>query len=137
MMMAATDVAVIAGSVSTVVFVASYLPMLLKAVRSKDLSSYSASNLILANAGNVVHSVYVFSLPAGPLWVLHTFYLIGSSLMLFWWSRYRRRGDRPRPDAGESVVRKDAPTEEPATADEPELLASVMSDAAAAGPERC
>ncbi len=42
MMMAATDVAVIAGSVSTVVFVASYLPMLLKAVRSKDLSSYSA-----------------------------------------------------------------------------------------------
>ena len=66
-MMAATDVAVIAGSVSTVVFVASYLPMLLKAVRSKDLSSYSASNLILANAGNVVHSVYVFSLPASSI----------------------------------------------------------------------
>lgn len=134
MMMAATDVAVIAGSVSTVVFVASYLPMLLKAVRSKDLSSYSASNLILANAGNVVHSVYVFSLPAGPLWVLHTFYLVGSSLMLFWWSRYRRRGARRRSSAVGPAHRDTG--DEPATEEDPGLLPPAMSDAAAAGPER-
>jgi uncharacterized protein with PQ loop repeat len=135
MMMAATDVAVIAGSVSTVVFVASYLPMLLKAVRSKDLSSYSATNLILANAGNVVHSVYVFSLPAGPLWVLHTFYLVGSSLMLFWWSRYRRRAVRRR--SGAVVPAHRDTGDEPATDEDPGRLTPAMSDAAAAGPERC
>ena len=88
--MAVPDVAVLAGTVSTVIFVASYLPMLLKAVRSKDLSSYSALNLVLANAGNAIHSIYVFSLPAGPLWALHTFYLIASAMMLIWWARYRR-----------------------------------------------
>jgi uncharacterized protein with PQ loop repeat len=135
MMMAATDVAVIAESVSTVVFVASDLPMLLKAVRSKDLSSYSASNLILANAGNVVHSVYVFRLPAGPLWVLHTFYLVGSSLMLFWWSRYRRRAVRRR--SGAVVPAHRDTGDEPATDEDPGRLTPAMSDAAAAGPERC
>ena len=71
MMMAATDVAVIAGSVSTVVFVASYLPMLLKAVRSKDLSSYSASNLILANAGTWC-TRSTSSACRRTVWVLHT-----------------------------------------------------------------
>ena len=41
--------------------------MLGKAARTKDLASYSIGNIVLANAGNLVHSVYVFSLPAGPL----------------------------------------------------------------------
>jgi uncharacterized protein with PQ loop repeat len=89
--MAAPDVAVLAGTASTSIFVASYLPMLVKAVRSKDLSSYSVLNLVLANVGNTVHSIYVFSLPPGPLWALHSFYLVGSALMLLWWVRYRRK----------------------------------------------
>lgn len=79
---------VVAGTVSTTVFVGSYLPMLVKAVRTKDLSSYSAGNLVLANVGNAVHSVYVFSLPFGPLWFLHTFYVVSSAFMLLWWWRY-------------------------------------------------
>jgi hypothetical protein len=42
--------------------------MLVKAHRTRDLASYSLGNLLLANVGNAVHSVYVFSLPAGPIW---------------------------------------------------------------------
>jgi hypothetical protein len=38
-----------------------------------------------------VHSIYVFSLPAGPIWALHSFYLTTSWLMLIWWLRYRPR----------------------------------------------
>ena len=83
--------ALIAGSVSTVVFVASTLPMLVKAARTKDLGSYSVGNLVLANLGNLVYAVYVFSLPAGPIWALHSFYLVSSFAMLVMWLNYRRR----------------------------------------------
>jgi hypothetical protein len=78
------DSALLAGMISTIFFVASYLPMLTKAARTRDLGSYSRSNLVLANA---VHSMYVFSLPLGPIWVLHTFYLVSTAIMLVWhWS---------------------------------------------------
>ena len=89
---------VTAGVVATVVFAGSTLPMLGKAVRSKDLASYSRSNLVLANVGNAVYSVYVFSLPPGPIWLLHTFYVISSALMLVWSLRYggRRVAEAPR-----------------------------------------
>ncbi|RYP85580.1 hypothetical protein EKO23_12180 [Nocardioides guangzhouensis] len=70
--------------VSTVLFVGSYLPMLVKAFRTRDLTSYSLGNLVLANVGNAVHSVYVFSLPVGPIWFLHGFYVLGTLLMLVW-----------------------------------------------------
>jgi uncharacterized protein with PQ loop repeat len=82
---------IIAGSVSTTIFALSTLPMLLKAFRTKDLKSYSLGNILLANAGNVIHSVYVFSLPSGPIWLLHTFYLVTTGLMLVWYLRYERR----------------------------------------------
>lgn len=85
-------VPVVAGVVSTVIFAVSMLPMLVKAGRSKDLSSYSLGNIALANVGNVVHSVYVFSLPAGPVWVLHSFYLASTVLMLVWYLRYELAG---------------------------------------------
>ena len=79
---------VLAGTVSTVVFACSALPMLHKAAVTKDLASYSLGNISLANAGNLVHSLYVFHLPAGPIWVLHAFYLVSSALMLFWYLRF-------------------------------------------------
>lgn len=78
-----------AGSVSTLIFAFSTLPMLMKAFRTKDLSSYSLGNILLANVGNLVHSVYVFSLPPGPIWLLHSFYLITTGLMLIWYLRYQ------------------------------------------------
>lgn len=88
------DLAVLAGILSTGLFAMSYLPMLVKAARTKDLSSYSLGNLAITNVGNVVHSVYVFSLPLGPIWFLHTFYLVASALMLTWFLRYRSVGQR-------------------------------------------
>jgi len=62
--------------------------MLVKARRTRDLTSYSRGNIMLSNVGNAVHSIYVFSMPVGPLWLLHTFYLASSALMLFWSVRY-------------------------------------------------
>jgi uncharacterized protein with PQ loop repeat len=97
------SVAVLAGTVSTVLFALSTLPMLIKAARTKDLDSYSRGNMVLANVGNAVHSIYVFQLPAGPIWALHAFYLVSSALMLFWHLRYARRPARteasPKPPA--------------------------------------
>ncbi len=89
----------LAGTVATAVFVGSVLPMLHKAHRTRELSSYSFGNIALANLGNAVHSVYVFHLPPGPIWVLHTFYLVTSGLMLHWYVRSRRV---PREDASAS-----------------------------------
>jgi hypothetical protein len=73
--------------------------MLIKARRSRNLKSYSLGNLLLANLGNVVHSIYVVSLPVGPIWGLHAFYLITTGLMLLWYLRYsaKMRIDRKRP----------------------------------------
>jgi hypothetical protein len=100
---------VLAGSVSTAIFIASTLPMLVKAGRTKDLASYSQGNILLANIGNLTYAVYVFSLPLGPVWALHGFHLGATGLMLFWYLRYARR--RPRtsdlarqPDRGSQIV---------------------------------
>lgn len=46
-------VAFIAGTLSTAIFAASTMPMVLKAARTKDLSSYSGGNLVLSNLGNL------------------------------------------------------------------------------------
>lgn len=90
------DLPVIAGAISTCLFAASMLPMLVKAARTKDVGSYSIGNLALSNIGNLVHSVYVFSLPFGPIWLLHSFYLVTTALMLLWWLSYApSRGREP------------------------------------------
>jgi hypothetical protein len=81
-------VAVLAGSISTALFVVSALPMLYKAARTRDLGSYSLGNLLLANVGNGFYAIYVFSMPVGPIWALHSFYMLSSALMLFWYLRY-------------------------------------------------
>jgi len=76
------DAATLAGAVSTVLFAAANLPMVVKAVRSGDLRSYSFSALVMGNVGNAVYTVYVLSLPFGPIWVLHGFYLTTMAVML-------------------------------------------------------
>ena len=87
------EVPVIAGFTSTILFAISTLPMLARAYRTKDLHSYSIGNILIANGGNLVHSVYVYSLPAGPIWLLHTFHLITTGLMLGWYLRYEGHPD--------------------------------------------
>lgn len=84
------NVSILAGGVSTLLFAISNLPMLVKAVRTKDLTSYSLGSIAMINVANAIHSVYVFSLPAGPIWLLHSFYLVASALMLALCLRYRR-----------------------------------------------
>ncbi|HET6728371.1 MAG TPA: hypothetical protein VFG96_03070 [Jiangellaceae bacterium] len=100
---------VVAGAISTTIFALSTLPMLVKAARTRDLSSYSLGNILLANVGNAIHSIYVFHLPAGPVWVLHTFYVISTGLMLFWYLLYapartvrRNTHSGPPPSLGRS-----------------------------------
>jgi hypothetical protein len=93
------DMATLAGSMSTAIFVTSALPMLVKAARTRDLDSYSRGQLVLANVGNAINSVYVFSLPVGPIWFLHAFNLACTLLMLAWHLRYAR----PGPSASRSL----------------------------------
>jgi uncharacterized protein with PQ loop repeat len=86
------DLPVIAGTLSTIIFFIGTFPMLHKAYRTRDLRSYSKGMLLLNNTGNVIHAVYIYSLPAGPIWFLHGFYLVVTGLMLIWYIRYV---DRP------------------------------------------
>jgi uncharacterized protein with PQ loop repeat len=136
--MSTDQIGVVAGMLSTSLFVLSYLPMLVKAVRTKDLSSYSPGYLVLANVGNLIHSVYVATLPFGPIWFLHIFYTASSALMLCWYLRYHPRDavastgiSTPRPPP--------APTAQP-TANGPPLpcpdwaIAASSTVCSAAGP---
>jgi uncharacterized protein with PQ loop repeat len=84
---------VIAGVISSTIFTISTLPMLWKAFRTKDLKSYSLSNILLSNVGNIIHSIYIFHLPMGPIWLLHSFYLVTTGLMLVWYLRYERQSN--------------------------------------------
>ena len=104
---AAMDIPIIAGTVSTVVFAVSNLPMLRKALRTRDVSSYSLASLAMINAANVVYSLYVFSLPVGPIWALHTFYVASCAIMLVLCLGHRSaalRRPRSRVDAPEARV---------------------------------
>lgn len=79
---------IIAGVISTALFAISTLPMLMKALRTKNLASYSLSNILLSNIGNLVYSIYVFNLPFGPIWFLHGFNLLSTGLMMVWYLKY-------------------------------------------------
>jgi uncharacterized protein with PQ loop repeat len=87
-----TNIPLIAGIFSTILFSVSTLPMLVKAFRTRDLHSYSLGSLLITNLGNLVHAVYVYSLPFGPLWLLHGFYLLTSALMLAGYLLFERGG---------------------------------------------
>ena len=91
------SLSLIAGIVSSFIFGSSHIPMLLKAYRTKDLHSYSALNLILVNAGNLLYWLYVVTLPPGPIWILHTFYTISSGIVLV---MYWQQADKPAQKIG-------------------------------------
>lgn len=85
------EFALLAGSAAATIFMLSQLPMLAKACRTRNLTSYSFANIGLANLGNLLYAVYVFHVPLGPVWAIHGFNSTTSGLMLFWYLRYRRR----------------------------------------------
>ena len=98
------EVPLVAGAVATAVFASSTLPMLAKAWRTKDMTSYSPGNIALANIGNLLYLVYVLHLPPGPIWALHLFHTVSTALMMFWYLRYvvlaGSRDHHPQADAG-------------------------------------
>lgn len=79
------DMQIIAGSLSSLIFAAGTLNMVIKAWRTKDMRSYSVTMLILNNIGNVVYWAYVASLPFGPIYLMHGFYTVASFILLGWW----------------------------------------------------
>ena len=79
----------LAGALATIIYTTSHVPMLVRAYTTRDLGSYSLTQLLLSNVGNGVYWIYVCTLPIGPIWLLHTVYTLTSALMLAWWLRYR------------------------------------------------
>ncbi len=75
----------LAGTIAVFVFASSTLPMVVKAIRTRNMSSYSLGSLMLANGGNAIHSIYIFSLPPGPIWILHTFHVVVTLFMATWY----------------------------------------------------
>ena len=97
-----------AGIISTLMFLGSNLPMVVQAIRSRDVSSYSRGYLVMTNIGNAVYTVYVLSLPAGPIWLLHLVYTTVSAFMLLlhvWWAPVARTTDPSSRDLATDVDR--------------------------------
>jgi hypothetical protein len=80
----------IAGYVSSLIFVTSTIPMLTKLFRTHDLHSYSFTNIGLRNVGNLIHWIYVASLPIGPVWLIHGFFTLSAFLLLIGYLRYEK-----------------------------------------------
>ncbi|MFT4086009.1 MAG: hypothetical protein QM658_02465 [Gordonia sp. (in: high G+C Gram-positive bacteria)] len=112
------NIADLAGTVSTVLFASSSLPMLGKALRTRDMRSYSFGNLLLANIANAIYAVYVVSLPAGPVWALHGFNGLVAATMLAWFVRFevRARLGSSAPGRGSGCPRSHAASAETAPA---------------------
>lgn len=89
--MEAQSIQLIAGTVSSLIFVSSNLPMLWKAFRTRDLSSYSLGQISLSNCGNLIFWIYLVTLPFGPIWLLHAFNTLVAILMLGCYLRYELR----------------------------------------------
>ncbi len=87
-----THLSTIAGMISTVLFVSGTVPMLHKAWTTRDLGSYSLTNLVLSTVGNAIYWIYVASLPLGPIWLRHGVYTISTVTMLVWYLRQRHTG---------------------------------------------
>lgn len=86
--MESTAIALLAGLISSAIFIGSNLPMVIKAFRTKNLKSYSLGHIGLANLGNLIHWGYIAALPVGPVWFLHGFNTLVAVLMLVLYLHY-------------------------------------------------
>ena len=86
------SVQILAGFASTVIFASSKLPMLAKALRTRDLHSYSIGHIGLSASGNLIYWLYVVSLPMGPIWLLQGLFTLADLLMLSFYVVYELRG---------------------------------------------
>jgi hypothetical protein len=85
------SLSMLAGFASSSIFISSNLPMLFKAFKTKDLSSYSPWHLALGTLGNTIYWLYVISLPLGPVWFLQAFFTIASASMLFCYLHFEKK----------------------------------------------
>jgi uncharacterized protein with PQ loop repeat len=88
--MSTEQLQVIAGMISTLIFIFSNLPMLYKAFRTHEMGSYSFAQITLSNVGNLIYWLYIAGLPVGPVWVLHGFFTLATVLMLIFYLRYEK-----------------------------------------------
>ena len=110
------SIQVLAGFISSTIFISSNFPMLYKALRTKDMHSYSLGQLILGNMGNTVYWLYVASLPVGPVWFLQGFFSLSSASMLFCYLRYEKkwlRLQRHSPGVNERTHARSLPVNTP------------------------
>lgn len=91
------NVEIIAGFGSSMIFILSNFPMVVKAVRTRDLKSYSLGQILLANLGNLLYWLYVAGLPLGPIWLLHGFNTAVAILMLSLYLIYETRQSAANP----------------------------------------
>lgn len=110
-----TNLPLIAGFMATGLFAVGTLPMLVKAFRTKNLASYSLGNMLLNNVGNIVNSIYIFHLPPGPVWFLHSYNLLITGLMLVWFLQYEGLPDRSCSSGDSATTRLLSPLCRPAT----------------------
>jgi hypothetical protein len=82
----------LAGFASTAIFASSKVPMLTKAIRTRDLHSYSIGHIGLSTTGNMINWLYVISLPLGPVWLLQGLFTMADLLMLVCYIVFEFRG---------------------------------------------
>lgn len=82
------EIQVVSGTVAGFIFAMGSINMVIKAWQTKDLRSYSLSQLVLNNVGNLFYWLYVVSLPLGPIYFMHGFFTLVSLLMLIWYFAY-------------------------------------------------
>ena len=90
------ELQIAAGSLSSILFMSSSVPMVTKAIRTRNLRSYSLANILLANLGNLIYWVYVLALPKGPIWILHGFNSLVAVVMLALYLRHAINPQRKR-----------------------------------------
>jgi uncharacterized protein with PQ loop repeat len=79
------------GGVASVLFVFAQMPMLIRALQTKDMRSYSGIHLLLGCAGNVLWAFHLAkNVPDVNVRALHCYYLVTTAVMLGFWWRWRR-----------------------------------------------
>ena len=94
----------IAGLTSSTLFASSHFPMLWKAYRTRNVSSYSGLNFVLVNIGNLIFWMYIVTLPMGPIWFLHAFYTVSTAIMLAMYVRFAGRNTQQLRKAGVAML---------------------------------
>ena len=118
------DIATAAGTVATAVFASSTAPMVWRAARSRDMTSYSRPSLALTNVANAIHTVYVLSLPLGPVYVLHSVHVVVAFFMLCWHVRHVRTTPKDVRESGRRPVGRGARSQSRASRRRPQRVAA-------------